>query len=107
MDINAKNAKDGFVLLLGRISDDGVAVLGEAESTDNEIDSAVRKFGKTTLVGDDEDSMEFMGRVIEIASIIKEKQEIMGGADGKTKITTDRIFSLKADSDGSPHLPCL
>ena len=104
LDINAKNAKDGFVLLLGRISGDGVAVLGEAESTDNEIDTAVRKFGKTTLVGDDEDSMEFMGRVIEIASIIKEKQEIMGGADGKTKITTDRIFSLKADSDGSPHL---
>jgi hypothetical protein len=65
---------------------------------------AVSKFGKTTLLGADEPSMEFIGTVIEMAAVIKDKQEIMGGADGKTKITTDRIFSLKADNDGSPHL---
>lgn len=104
VDIQAKKTKDGFVLLLGRVSDGGVAVLGEAQASDNDIESAVSNFGKTSLVGDDEASMEFMGRVIEIASVIKEKQEVMGGVDGKQKISTDRIFSLKADEDGSPVL---
>ena len=104
LDIQAKKTKDGFVLLLGRVSDHGVAVLGEALSSDNEIDSAVSRFGKTSLVGDDDASMEFMGRVIDIAAIIKDKQEIIGGADGKQKISTDRIFSLKADHDGAAHL---
>ena len=104
IELQAKQIKDGFVLLLGRVSDRGVAILGEAEATDNEIDSAVSKFGKTTLLGADEPSMEFIGRVIEMAAVIKDKQEIMGGPDGKQKITTDRIFSLKADEDGSPIL---
>jgi len=103
IDLQTEKVKDGFVLLLGRVSDQGIDVLGEAETTDNEIESAVSKFGKNTNVGDDR-AMEFIGRVISIAAVIKDKQEIMGGSDGKQKISTDRIFSLKADHDGAPHL---
>jgi len=103
IEMQTEKTKDGFVLLLGRVSDFGIAVLGEAETTENEIENAVSKFGKKVDVGDDR-SMEFMGRVIDIANVIKDKQEIMGGADGKQKISSDRMFSLRADNDGSPHL---
>jgi hypothetical protein len=104
LDIQASSHKDGFVLLLARMSGDGMAVLGQAESSDNDIDTAVRNFGKVSLVGDDDASMEFIGRVLDIAAIIKDRQEIISVADGKTKVSTARSFSLKADVDGQPHL---
>ena len=97
VDIAPARAKDGFVLLVGRVTDTGVQVLDEATLTDNVILQAVSALGSKTPL-DVDPACEFLGRVLELGSIIRDRQDL------GVNVKTDRMIAIKPGADGKPQL---
>ena len=103
VDIAPSRAKDGFVLLVGRVTELGVQVLDEAVLTDNVILQAVNALGSKTPL-DADPACEFLGRVLDLGSIIRDRQEVLNSDGSGTKSKTDRMIAIKPGPDGLPQL---
>lgn len=103
VDIAPARAKDGFVLLVGRVTDLGVQVLDEATLTDNAILQAVNALGSKSPL-DADPSCEFLGRVLDLGSIIRDRQEVSNFDSSGAKSKTERMLTIKPGADGLPEL---
>ena len=103
VDIAPSRAKDGFVLLVGRVTELGVQVLDEAVLTDNVILQAVNALGSKSPL-DADPACEFLGRVLDLGSIIRDRQEVLNSDGSGTKSKTDRMIAIKPGPDGLPQL---
>ena len=103
VDIAPSRAKDGFVLLVGRVTDLGVQVLDEAVLTDNVILQAVNALGSKSPL-DADPACEFLGRVLDLGGIIRDRQEVANFDTSGAKSKTERMISIKPGLDGRPQL---
>lgn len=103
IDIAPARAKDGFVLLVGRVSELGVQVLDEAVLTDNVILQAVNALGSKSPL-DADPACEFLGRVLELGGIIRDRQEVPNYSSSTVNNKTERMVAIKPGSDGQPEL---
>lgn len=103
IQFQAGKAKEGFVVLLGRTSGADLDVLGEADISDNELARMITGLGKDNMVGSDPE-LEFISRVLELGSMIKDRQEVPSMSDPANKVMTERMVSLRADYTGQPQL---
>ena len=103
VDIAPSRAKDGFVLLVGRVTDLGVQVLDEVVLTDNVILQAVNALGSKSPL-DADPACEFLGRVLDLGGIIRDRQEVVNFDTSGAKSKTERMISIKPGLDGRPQL---
>jgi len=106
-EMEAKHAKDGVVLLIGRYTGGKVEIISEAELGDNDIERAITRFG------DESDkpanpNCEFVSRALDLGEMIKEGQTTAltysdGGSGDKIKV--QRVITLRpGPTDGKSQL---
>ena len=99
LQVDVKNSKDGFVLLLARTDGANVEVIGEADLTAGDIDRAVNNLGSKAKL-DCNPACEFVGRVLDIGKLIPEGVEIPRDNGKGDKITSQRVFTMAPGPDG-------
>ncbi len=103
IQLDIKNSKDGFVLLLARADGANVDVIGEADLTHGDIDRAVNNLGSKAKL-DSDPACEFVGRVLDIGKLIPEGVQVpLDNGKGDT-IGSQRIYTMAAGTDGEMDL---
>lgn len=95
--------KDGFGLLLFRMVEGEVSVIGDAGLTDYDIDRAVNYQGSKSPIECDPIS-DFVGKAVELGLVIKDGQEVKGETESGKKIYVQRCLSIKPDDNGNAQL---
>ena len=103
LSMDPGTTKDDYGLLLYRKGSTGIDILGDADMPESAISRAVDTLADN-LPAPCAPLTEFLGRVVQIGSTVREGYQVNSNAADGSKVTVRRCITIKPDEQGHPQL---
>ena len=103
ISMEARFARDGFVMMLGRYNGGSIDIVGEVDAAENDVNRLIARYEDPELLPVS-DKTDFVSRILDLGSLIAEDDKSDSQPSNADRVNIQRMVCFRLDKDGNPQL---